>query len=758
MVIYVKINLGGGKYMNNRILSILISVLLTFSCCVFSASADENEPEENYGLESDSEECAEILLYDENVGASAFSSVYDPRVLDCLTPVETQIGGTCWMYATTSAVEQYISTNYGSKNDLSEAHGLYTLSNKINIYNYANGYYNQTPTQWGSTRKAFQYFTNWNAPLYYRDSCDWKSSVLESCFPKQKITLNGGVDGDYYNAYPVFNVSGTRYIVKSEDNIKTAILNYGSVVSQMYFKQNYITDGIYNKAYYSSHSCNSTNHLINIVGWDDNYSKTNFKENNRPPIDGAWLVRNSNWYGDYFWLSYYDGSLFFDMNNMCVISNVQKSSVNEYMLSYDYLKLDKSDLITDTVYLSNVFDLSDFNDNFDEIKKVMFYLSVYGYDNTKQAYTNDTLGMCYYEIKILPVDNSGNIATNYNNYSCLASGQFSGEGYLTANLNYPYSINVYQKVAVVIKLVPFNNQSAIKIPFTERHPDALDETSFYGTSYNNVITWADQFPFITESTNPGCFVIRPILGKSEITPENITVYPTDIIPDDYDSDVYISSMEKLCYIHTRSGQILREDIDYVKYNNMVSFLTEYTNSLNGAPTEIVLEFCDDTTKSVFINPKSIITEVEVLGDPIVGDTLVANCIGNPVRDSYDVNYQWQYSINGVNWQNISGGNSNQYEIDENLLGRFIRVVVSPQIYGNVLQGNTSDSTSVKVVILGDVNLDGEVTMEDVTLVGQYLAEMITLSDQQMLAADANRDGHVSVRDITEIQRIISGLV
>ena len=57
-----------------------------------------------------------------------------------------------------------------------------------------------------------------------------------------------------------------------------------------------------------------TNHDIRLVGWDDNFSKSNFMPGYQPPSDGAWLVRNSwgyNGYGQngYFWLSYEDVSL-----------------------------------------------------------------------------------------------------------------------------------------------------------------------------------------------------------------------------------------------------------------------------------------------------------------------------------------------------------------------------------------------------------------------------------------------------------------
>ena len=36
-----------------------------------------------------------------------------------------------------------------------------------------------------------------------------------------------------------------------------------------------------------------SNHVVCIVGWDDNYSRFNFVEGNEPPEDGAWIVKNS---------------------------------------------------------------------------------------------------------------------------------------------------------------------------------------------------------------------------------------------------------------------------------------------------------------------------------------------------------------------------------------------------------------------------------------------------------------------------------
>lgn len=66
-------------------------------------------------------------------------------------------------------------------------------------------------------------------------------------------------------------------------------------------------------AYYCDDTSKTTNHSVLIVGWDDNYSASNFNSKCRPSSDGAWLIRNSwgdcNSMGGYFWISYEDAML-----------------------------------------------------------------------------------------------------------------------------------------------------------------------------------------------------------------------------------------------------------------------------------------------------------------------------------------------------------------------------------------------------------------------------------------------------------------
>lgn len=61
-------------------------------------------------------------------------------------------------------------------------------------------------------------------------------------------------------------------------------------------------------------------------------------------------------------------------------------------------------------------------------------------------------------------------------------------------------------------------------------------------------------------------------------------------------------------------------------------------------------------------------------------------------------------------------------------------------------------------VMGDLNLDGEVSIEDATLLQSYLAKLKNLTEEQLSAADVNNDGVIDINDVTYIQKIIAKLV
>lgn len=65
---------------------------------------------------------------------------------------------------------------------------------------------------------------------------------------------------------------------------------------------------------------------------------------------------------------------------------------------------------------------------------------------------------------------------------------------------------------------------------------------------------------------------------------------------------------------------------------------------------------------------------------------------------------------------------------------------------------------VKVLLLGDVNLDSRVTVEDITLLQKYRCCIVDLSDEQLSVSDTDWDGKCTIRDATRIQRYLTGTI
>ncbi|MDY3861087.1 MAG: cohesin domain-containing protein, partial [Ruminococcus sp.] len=83
--------------------------------------------------------------------------------------------------------------------------------------------------------------------------------------------------------------------------------------------------------------------------------------------------------------------------------------------------------------------------------------------------------------------------------------------------------------------------------------------------------------------------------------------------------------------------------------------------------------------------------------------------------------------------------------------------VKTSAYNATVTSALSEPTPVTVVY-GDVDLDGEVTVNDISYLQMSLAKLITLNEQQLLNADTNHDGNVSIDDTSIIQMYLAKLI
>lgn len=61
-------------------------------------------------------------------------------------------------------------------------------------------------------------------------------------------------------------------------------------------------------------------------------------------------------------------------------------------------------------------------------------------------------------------------------------------------------------------------------------------------------------------------------------------------------------------------------------------------------------------------------------------------------------------------------------------------------------------------VLGDVDNNGKIDIDDVTLTQKYIADLEKLTETQILAADTTKDGRITVDDVTKIQRYVANLI
>ena len=94
--------------------------------------------------------------------------------------------------------------------------------------------------------------------------------------------------------------------------------------------------------------------------------------------------------------------------------------------------------------------------------------------------------------------------------------------------------------------------------------------------------------------------------------------------------------------------------------------------------------------------------------------------------------------------------------------------INPQDYAlgehtlkiHYVNSNISSYDTIKIIIkrhvlLMDINLDGKVSITDVTELQKFIANTTTLNNEQMAVADANKDGKINITDVTYIQQFIA---
>lgn len=211
------------------------------------------------------------------LSCNAGFAAYDARSKGLVTPIRDQGGcGSCWAFGTTAAYESnYLKVNGGTANALN-------LSEQQILSCSGGG-----DCGGGMSNIVYQWWVDGNNSVVSEATYPY-SSAATACQPKPATNYKA-------EAWGLADPAATYVGIASVAKIKEAICKYGSVASSVMVDglfQNYVSGVFFGFA--SNYNSPSSNHVVQIVGWDD--------------AKGAWLIKNSwgtNWGIDGFmWIKY----------------------------------------------------------------------------------------------------------------------------------------------------------------------------------------------------------------------------------------------------------------------------------------------------------------------------------------------------------------------------------------------------------------------------------------------------------------------
>lgn len=245
-------------------------------------------------------------------------SRYDMREKGLLPVVRSQGSqGTCWIFGSVGAIESNLIQKGLADEfvDLSEKQLVYFSKTR------------NTDTGDGND-EGDPFTTGGNNDLAVKALAAHMGPTTESACPYEDFSALPA-EALRYEAGALLH---SAYEISLSDRaaVKAAVMKYGaqSVGLRMY------TASYLNGSAYYNYGNTGGLHFVDIVGWDDEYAISNFREGNLPSAPGAWIARNSwgsNWAdGGYFYVSYEDPSL-----TSCFSFNMLPADPEEHFYQYD---------------------------------------------------------------------------------------------------------------------------------------------------------------------------------------------------------------------------------------------------------------------------------------------------------------------------------------------------------------------------------------------------------------------------------------
>ena len=214
-----------------------------------------------------------LTLINNTINVTSLPSKFDLRDWGWVTPVRDQGHmGACWAFGTFGAIESAVLRYLGLEIDGSENNMQDT---SLQYYRYGT----KGMVEGGSILSGALYALSWFGVIYSEDDSYDEFGKISPI-----IAINNSIHLQDVVFIP------PRKNVTDNNLLKEAIIKYGAVGISYYAEQ---STPEYNPATGAQY-CNvnkGLNHGVTLIGWDDNYSASNFLIT--PPGDGAWIFKNS---------------------------------------------------------------------------------------------------------------------------------------------------------------------------------------------------------------------------------------------------------------------------------------------------------------------------------------------------------------------------------------------------------------------------------------------------------------------------------
>lgn len=185
---------------------------------------------------------------------------------------------------------------------------------------------------------------------------------------------------------------------------------------------------------------------------------------------------------------------------------------------------------------------------------------------------------------------------------------------------------------------------------------------------------------------------------------------------------------------------VKYDSSKLKFN-MADNKADGKQTIMPSQSNLIHNAYSNVIKGVFTNPQE---PTQYNGDTFI--SLTFEVIGSGTASVY---LDTQYLTLGY----VKGNKLNQASVVNNS-----KVCDVTGIAGFEKVSVNASTAFVGDVTLGDVNMDGDITVLDATEVQKYVANIVAFTNDQFTAADVDHNGIITVKDATTIQKFVVNLI